>query len=322
AVLYHLLLPHRGRTVVQGEGAVCHGSVSRYLGLLAHALGRWDDSRAHFEAALGDNRRLGAPLLVAHTCRQWSALLRAGDDDRHWEQAIDLLAQAEAIYRRLGVEGLASEASAVLARSVETDTPASDSANMLHRDTDGWVVRYRGSTVRLGPARGLADLACLLANPGRSIHVADLLAGHTPVDAARAALGRAGLAPPWPAAGPGGFGARRGALDSETVSEYRARLAQLEEELAGAAAEGDRVTAALLRAERDVLTADLATAHEGGAAAIDPLDQARRAVATRIRLALDGIEAEAPDLGRHLRHSVRTGTFCSYEPAAPTTWSV
>jgi tetratricopeptide (TPR) repeat protein len=321
AALYHLLLPHRGRVVVQGDGAVCHGSVSRHLGLLAQALGRWDDALTHFEAALAQNRRLGAPLLVAHTCRQWSALLRAGGDDRHWDQAIDLLAQAERIYRRLGVDALAAEASSVLARSIETDDDGSGGANLFRREGDAWVVRYRGGTARLAPARGLADLACLLANPGRSIHVSDLLAGRTPADAMLAALGRAGQAPPWHAAGPDGLGARRGRLDAETADEYRAHLARLEEELARAVADGDRVTAALARAERDVLTADLSTADHDDVPT-DPIDRARRAVATRIRLALDAVDVSHAPLARHLRYSVRVGTFCSYEPAVRTTWSV
>jgi tetratricopeptide (TPR) repeat protein len=260
AALYNLLLPHRARVAVQGDGAVCHGSLWRHLGLLAHALGRWDDARAHFEAALAANRRLGAPLLVAHTCRQWSALLRAGGGDHHWEQAIGLLDQAERIYRRLGVDSLADAVSSVLARSADLDTAVdgTGSTNLFRRTGDGWTVRYRGATVRLGPARGLADLACLLANPGRSLHVADLVAGPAPADAARAALGRAGLAPPRDAAGLGGVRARPGVLDPETVAEYGARLARLDDELAQVVASGDRVTAALLRAERDVLTADLA----------------------------------------------------------------
>ena len=323
AVLYKLLLPHRGRVAVQGGGAVCLGSLSRHLGLLAHALGRWDDALRHFEAALAENRRLGAPVLVAHTCRQWSALLRAGGDDRHWEQAIDLLDQAERIYRRLGVDGLADEASSVLARTAEVDVAVDGSrkANVFRHNGDGWVVRYRGNTLRLGPARGRADLACLLANPGRSIHVADLVAGPTPADATRAALGRAGLAPPWDAAGPDGVRARRRLLDDQTMEEYRARLSRIDDELAQAVAAADRVTAALLETERDVLTADLAAA-EGRAATDDTVERARRAVATRIRLALAGIETADPSLGRHLRHSLRMGTFCSYEPAVPTTWSV
>jgi hypothetical protein len=51
------------------------------------------------------------------------------------------------------------------------------------------------------------------------------------------------------------------------------------------------------------------------------VERARRAVGTRIRLGIERIEAAHPSLGRHLRHSVRTGTFCAYEPEMRTTWS-
>ena len=34
------------------------------------------------------------------------------------------------------------------------------------------------------------------------------------------------------------------------------------------------------------------------------------------------VERELPELGRHLRASVRTGTFCSYEPERPVVWEV
>jgi hypothetical protein len=76
---------------------------------------------------------------------------------------------------------------------------------------------------------------------------------------------------------------------------------------------GDPVEAALSEAERDRLEALLAS--EG-----DSLELAREAVSTRIRLGVDAIERVHPELGRHLRRSVRTGTFCSYEPPARTVW--
>ena len=329
AVLYTFLLPHRGRFAVAADGAACLGSVSRYLGLLAHALGRWDDALAHFEAALADNRRVGAPLLVAQTCQQWSALLRARGDDPDWDQALELLADAEVIYRRLGLDRAADEARAVLARSAEVDaeweTPGPTTGplhpNGFNRDGDEWVVRYGGQVVRLGPARGLADLACLVANRGQSVHVADLALGHSSAAATDVALGRAGQGPPLNAHGAQRVSALSRPLDAQTAEEYRARVAQLDEELGRAVAAGDRVGAAVARAERDMLMADL-TGAEGGEGVPDVVELARRATATRIRLAIDAIEDRHPALGRHLRHSVRIGTFCSYEPFVAPPWRV
>jgi hypothetical protein len=45
-------------------------------------------------------------------------------------------------------------------------------------------------------------------------------------------------------------------------------------------------------------------------------------VTSRLRDALAAVEAAHPDLGRHLRHAVRTGLYCCYDPETPTTWDV
>ena len=42
----------------------------------------------------------------------------------------------------------------------------------------------------------------------------------------------------------------------------------------------------------------------------------------RIKDAVRRIDAAHPELGRHLARSVRTGTFCSYEPEQPVSWQL
>jgi hypothetical protein len=54
----------------------------------------------------------------------------------------------------------------------------------------------------------------------------------------------------------------------------------------------------------------------------DPAERARTAVRNRIRDAVARIEVSQPALGRHLRASIRTGTFCSYQPEQPVAWQV
>ncbi|HVL04928.1 MAG TPA: hypothetical protein VM388_03015 [Acidimicrobiales bacterium] len=93
--------------------------------------------------------------------------------------------------------------------------------------------------------------------------------------------------------------------------EYRRRLA----ELAGrAAAAADPLVAAVARAEADVLCAELPAGHD------DAGDRARRLAALRIRVAIDDVEVVLPSLAHHLRRSIRTGTFCHYEPDGPARW--
>ena len=97
----------------------------------------------------------------------------------------------------------------------------------------------------------------------------------------------------------------------------------LEEDIADAEGEHDIERAARAGEERDFLVAELTGAVGLGGRTRrvgDPAERARKAVAARIRDAIRRIEAVHPALGRHLAHSVQTGTFCVYEPEHPVVW--
>lgn len=68
-VLYAQLQPYAGRVAELTVGGGCLGSVDRALGRLARLAGHPDGAEAHFTAALGVERGLEAPLLVARTER-------------------------------------------------------------------------------------------------------------------------------------------------------------------------------------------------------------------------------------------------------------
>ena len=51
-------------------------------------------------------------------------------------------------------------------------------------------------------------------------------------------------------------------------------------------------------------------------------ERARSAATWRIRDAIKRLEKLHPALGRHLRASVRTGVFCSYQPEDEVAWTV
>ena len=79
----------------------------------------------------------------------------------------------------------------------------------------------------------------------------------------------------------------------------------------------DPARAARARAEREALADELARGvglggreRVAGAAA----ERARVNVQRRLKDALDRIAAADPALGKHLARSIKTGTFCSYEP--------
>ncbi|WP_219415833.1 hypothetical protein [Pseudonocardia nigra] len=145
----------------------------------------------------------------------------------------------------------------------------------------------------------MRDLAHLLARPGQEIAALDL-AGVRGAD-----LGEVS--------------------DARARSAYRARLAELDTELAEADTGGDVERSARAAAERDAPVAHLTAAYGlGGRArrAGDPGERARSAVTARIRDALRRIERAHPELGHHLDRSVRTGSFCAYQPEDPVSWQL
>lgn len=273
-----------------GAGLAGHGSPHRHVGLLCHVLDRWDEAEAHFEAALAANLAAGAPVVVAHTRRQYSALLRARGGDGDWERALDLLADAVATYRRLEITPLADDAEDVLRRSQGPGPPGAAAAggggNRFRLTDDGWELAFAGYEARLAHTAGLAHIAALMAAGGRPVHSVDLVAGV------------------------GG-----GDLAAHAVEEYRGRLDVL---AAGTAWAGDAVA----EAERDFLEAELVLLGDGLAAVGQVGERARRLVAVRIRTSLDLIDAAIPPLAWHLRRGIRTGTFCVYDPDRPASWGL
>ena len=324
-LLYRRLQPHARDFAVEEGGAACYGSTALALGRLAQARNRRREAVAHFEDALEAHERIGAPLLLAHTQRHLAALLRLSGDEADWERSVGLLAAAAAIYRHVGVDGLAAETQTVLARSMDGPAgldgldaaggaePSGTERPLFRRQGDQWIVGPAHDPIRLRDARGLRDIARLLAAPRTSIHVADLLAAAgRPDDEPVPGVGpSSAMRPirPWAIEEP--------VLDAATRQEYEARLTELAGELVEAERTGAAVRAALARAERDVLTAALAEGAGG-----DLVERARRTVGTRIRISLDRIEQAEPSVGRHLRTCIRTGTFCSYEPDRPVRWAL
>ncbi len=92
-----------------GEGM--RGSVARYLGLAAMTSRSWDEAERHFAIALERNAAMGARPWLAHTSNDYARMLLARDDSGDRERAHELIADALAIYRELGMAGWAQAAS-------------------------------------------------------------------------------------------------------------------------------------------------------------------------------------------------------------------
>ena len=104
--MYQLLLPYNGRTVVVGFAAACYGALSRYLGVLATTLERWEEAEQHFEDALAMNARMDARPWLAHTQHQYATMLLARDQPGDDEKARELLKAALVTARELGMRAL------------------------------------------------------------------------------------------------------------------------------------------------------------------------------------------------------------------------
>src|SRR5262249_53287685 len=158
------------------------------------------------------------------------------------------------------------------------------------------AVRFEGITFRLKDSKGLHVLSRLLENPGREFHALDLAGA---------------------ASGVADGGDAGELLDERAIGVYRRRVETLDDIIAEAESFGDPDRATRARDERAQIAAELSRAvgfgghkRRAGSAA----ERARTAVQRRLRDVIDRIAEQSPPLGRHLEHSVRTGTFCSYEP--------
>jgi len=106
-VLLDQLAPYASQVAV-AYPEISIGSVARYLGLLAATLGRWDDAQRYFDEALVMNERIGARPWLAHTQEDYARMLLARDRPEDQEQAAELLGQAQALYRELGMASYAA----------------------------------------------------------------------------------------------------------------------------------------------------------------------------------------------------------------------
>lgn len=113
AELYANLLPYADRNVSVIGATLSHGAVARYLALLAATASRWDDAEEHFTAALAMNRRMGATPFVAHTQCDYAAMLLQRDRPTDRTAAAELLEEATALARPLGMARLLAKAEAL-----------------------------------------------------------------------------------------------------------------------------------------------------------------------------------------------------------------
>ena len=319
--------------------------------LVLAQIGRTEDARAHLEAVVPllpamprDSEWLPSMAQVAetlaltgpHPVARWAydalspyaglivvegicAAIR-GPVDHHLALLADALGEQEAAarHRAAAVAGARAVGALALAARIEGEAapvPLPPADHAFHRDGEMWTLAYRGREIRMRDSKGLRDLHALLARPGTAVAALDLAAapgGHR----AGAAAGLDVLHPPSDTGE---------VIDAQARAAYRQRLRELDGAAAEADAAADIERSARIAAERDALVAALTEAYGLGGRVRrsgSVAERARTAVTARIRDAIRRISEAHPELGRHLARSVRTGTFCVYEPDQPVRWSL
>jgi tetratricopeptide (TPR) repeat protein len=204
-------------------------------------------------------------------------------------------------FTAFGAVRRATQAAALLAGTGPRVSPTELVAS-LERRGELWHLGFRGTETVLADLKGLQYLAVLLAEPGREFPALELCGGHDIGDAIPL-------------------------IDEEARASYRRRLTEVEEDIAEAEEHNDVARAERARSDREFLLAELSGAiglggrlrGTGGAA-----ERARTSVTRSLRYALTRLTQQHPTLGEHLNRSVRTGSYCNYQPdtVVPIRWSV
>jgi hypothetical protein len=248
-------------------------------------------------------------------------LARDGPGDP--DLAEELLAEALRDCREMGLGPLGTRVAWLLEGTPASPLlPAAVSRRrpyVFRAEGDYWSIAYEGDAFRLMDLKGLHYVARLLAEPGREIHVLDLSTGGRGIP-----VPEHGLEPGLGLHGPRDVGE---VLDATGRTAYRRRLADLEDEIEEARAFGDGERATRAEQERDMVAGELARALGLGGRSRrtgHPAERARVAVTRAIRTALARIREHSPALGAHLDRTIRTGSFCSYnpDPRVPVSWHV
>ncbi|MFC5993555.1 ATP-binding protein [Pseudonocardia hispaniensis] len=299
--------------------ALGRGLGHRGLGAIALLAGRFGTAATQLRAALDEFVHVDEAHLRS-TLRWTAALARSAgrDDDAARLRASagepsyadlgDLLGRSRLDRRLAGLPDAAplptlrdaiALAGEVLAAASAFGTGPPLTEPVFRHEGAVWTIAFDGTTVRLPDAKGLHDLAALLAKPGRDIHCMELIGG---------SVAESGTGP---------------TLDTQARRAYESRIRELQAELTEAEAAHDRGTAERAGLELDLLVEHLAAAtglggrtRRGGGSQ----ERARSAVGWRIRAAIGRIGEAHPALGRHLREAVRTGVWCSYQPVDPLRW--
>jgi hypothetical protein len=286
-------LPH------DSEWLACLGQLAQTLALIGpHPIAR------HVYEALQPYAHLfaveGIGAVIRGPVEWFLALAAAALDDA--SRASEHFGRAITAAEKVGAPGLVTriqrDQHAIRPAYLTPKSSATSDASVFRRAGDVWTIRFEQAELQLRDSKGLQDLALLLSRPTVHMAALDLIGASTSSDAGEV-------------------------LDADARDAYRRRLIELEAEATDADADADVGRSERIAAERDALLEQLTAAYGLGGRARrvgSDAERARTAVTARIRDSIRRIRAANPELGQHLARTVRTGTFCVYEPDRPISW--
>jgi TolB-like protein/Tfp pilus assembly protein PilF len=175
-----------------------------------------------------------------------------------------------------------------------------NSVNLIKETGDFWEFEFDGSHVQLVAVKGFIDIKTLISRTGSPVHCAELM-------------------------GVAVFSHGEQVIDEQARQAYRSKISALQQDIEEAENNRDFEAAQKLQIEYEKLIEHLSGAmglngkiRETGST----VEKARSAVTWRIRNAISKIEQAHPSLGKHLSNSIKTGTFCSYEPEKTVEWDL
>ena len=157
--------------MVVGATDVCYGAASRYLGMLAATMERWEDAVQHFEDALVMNARMGARPWLAHTQHQYAVMLLARHQPGDRDKAMSLLQEALTTARELGMHALERRIAVyVEEQPIPVPTAPAVLADLSQREVEVLRLLAAGRS-----NREIADALCISLNTVAT-HVRSILA--------------------------------------------------------------------------------------------------------------------------------------------------
>lgn len=164
-----------------------------------------------------------------------------------------------------------------------------------------WEITYMGLSISMKDSKGLSDISKLLENPQKEFHCIDL------IDSAIVES------------------TSESVFDTKAKASYQQKILKLKAAIEDAEEMNNTEKAARLYDEYDKLVHHLS----GSLGLSDKprktdsvAEKARSAVTWRIRNAIKKIGDAHPSLGKHLAKSIKTGTFCVYNPEYHIDWII